>query len=176
MDFYKKKKKVLIVPSKNTFFSNYFGEKKQIPCKDTCFPQPNGSFNFFKFPTTEKYNIEWEEGNIYLLIGKHTGPNKGFGIVHILQEHHQDIKAKDKLVSYENSILVAKYVSDILSSGSKIICPLDFIDNDRPIIVQSKIGRVVLEKFICPINQEIYYSVITAFSNPNVKGHQIGSL
>lgn len=174
--FNKNKKRLIVVPPKPSFFLPYFGEKMKIPCKNTCFPHPNGNFNFFKFPNTEKHNIEWQEGNIYLLIGEHKGEHHGFGIVHILQEHFMEIKAKNKIVSYENCLLVSQYISQILFHGSAIMCKDNFLDDDRPVIVKNKFGRVVLGKFIDPTNKEVYYSVITAFSNPNVKGHQIGSL
>lgn len=52
------------------------------------------------------------EGRIVLFEGEHVGPNRGFGALHIWDEHRREM-ARRGLMSYEN---VPKFVAAILQA------------------------------------------------------------
>lgn len=120
----------------------------------------------------DKYREEFPIGKIVLKHGEHRGPNRGFGIVHILAEHKSDLTNHSLKHSSDG---VIDYVSLILRSGAKIYSEFASVRGfHRPTVIWSSVGTVVLERQI--INGQNIYSVITAFGRKSAKGTQIGTL
>lgn len=119
----------------------------------------------------KKYSLDFPSGRIVLKYGEHRGPNKGFGINHILAEHKSDL-ISNNLEESANGVI--NYIQLILISGAKIYSEYaDLRGFHRPMIVRSSIGTVVLERQC--INNENVYSVVTAFGGKTAKGTQIGT-
>lgn len=119
----------------------------------------------------EKYNPDFPSGRIVLKYGEHKGPNKGFGINHILAEHKSDLISNNLEESADG---VINYIKLILTPGAKIYSEYTSLrGSHRPTIVRSSIGTVVLERR--RFNNENIYSVVTAFGSRSAKGIQIGT-
>ena len=116
-------------------------------------------------------------GDIYLTLGRHFGPNRGFGANHIWVDHLQEIAKYHGLshVSHDDERglkLVAGYVAAIIQPGTPVYCEFAHIKTNRPTILSSKIGTVILEQRT--INDENVYSVVTAFDLRQPRGTLIG--
>lgn len=119
----------------------------------------------------EKYRLDFPAGKIVLKQGEHRGPNRGFGVVHILAEHKSDLTKYNLNHSAEG---VARYVKSILHPGAKIYSEFASVRGfHRPTVIWSLVGTIVLERQ--EIDGEIFYSVVTAFGGKNAKGTQIGN-
>jgi hypothetical protein len=74
-----------------------------------------GTPRFGSFPALKARGKEFASGPIYLREGQHRGPNSGFGLRHIWQEHFADEidpkRAESKVVAF---------VAGILRHGSEI--------------------------------------------------------
>lgn len=118
----------------------------------------------------EKFRKDFPVGEIVLKHGEHRGPNKGFGIVHILKEHKSDL-TKHNLDHSDEGVIC--YVKLILRSGARIYSEFASLRGfHRPMVILSSIGTVVLERK--DIKGKTLYSVVTAFGGNKVKGIQIG--
>ncbi|MDM8545614.1 hypothetical protein QUF61_03880 [Candidatus Venteria ishoeyi] len=135
---------------------------------NTFIQNPYSKDNDFGFiPHMEKYP-EFQEGFIKLRVGKHRGPNRGFGVNHIWAEHKQYLIKK----GYQDWGSVA----DILQPGSPIYCEFNNIrGNHRVAVVKSTLGQAILEKKQ-DANNKIFYSVVTAFEGKNAHGTRIGTV
>lgn len=113
-------------------------------------------------------------GEIFLRVGKHTGPNKGFGVNHIWAEHStQLIKS-----GYQTINDVARYVSDIIKPGTQVFCEFtSMTGKHRPTVLRSRVGMVVLEPKEHPISETGYiYTVVTAYYKPVAHGVLVGQI
>jgi hypothetical protein len=119
----------------------------------------------------ERYREYFPTGKIVLKKGEHRGPNKGFGIDHILAEHKSDLSQHNLAHSDEGVIC---YVQLILRSGAQIYSEFASLRGfHRPMVIKSSTGTVVLERK--DINGETLYSVVTAFGGTVARGTQIGT-
>lgn len=109
-------------------------------------------------------------GPIILKVGQHRGPNRGFGLNHIWDEHQDDIIK----IGYDSAEKAIQYVADIIQPGMPVHCEFnDMRGNHRPAVLRSRKGSVILElKQDGAGNHE--YSVITAYPNKNVHGTRVG--
>jgi hypothetical protein len=128
-----------------------------------------GLYNFGLFP-----HIAWRgeilaSGPIRLQYGEHWGPNRGYGVHHILQEHRRHIPADN-----DNQILgIVRFVACILTPGADIQCEFSSIRGQhRPLVVRRSQGYVVLMPKM--EQEELIYSVITAVPKGNAKGQKVG--
>lgn len=124
------------------------------------------------FPTlSANYSTDFPAGLIVLRHGNHKSFGKGFGYIHILAEHTEDLTLHG--LSHDETGVIA-YIQLIISSGAQIHCEFsDLRGNHRPLIINFRVGTVVLEKKI--LNGTICYSVVTAFGRKkNPLGQKIG--
>lgn len=106
-------------------------------------------------------------GNIYLFEGDNWGPAgdfKGYGLAHIIGKHGPELH-KDGYVSKDDLI---RYVDEILQPGAQV-----YLEGDRPIVLQTPQGMVVLEQEYS-FDEGTYYSVVTAYRRRNPRGKLIG--
>lgn len=117
----------------------------------------------------ERYRSDFPPGKIFLKQGEHKGANKGFGVTLILAEHKADLSKHNLCLNAEG---VIAYIKLILQSGAGIYS--EYRGFPRPMIIQSRIGVVVLERK--EVNGITTYSVITAFGSRSAKGEKIGMM
>ena len=113
-------------------------------------------------------------GYIYLRVGRHTGPNKGFGVRHIWAEHEKEL-ARLGYTSVED---VARFVRDIIQPGAPIYCEFNHPGGKhRTTVLKSTMGIVILEPREAPDTDSGWiYVVVTAFTKRNPHGVLIGRI
>lgn len=113
-----------------------------------------------------------EAAPVYLLEGKHYGPHKGFGVVHIWAEHEKEIKAE----GFRTITDVPAYVANILRPPSAIYFEDRDLRSKRVSNVRLRTGSAFLEYFPQTRENQSYWSVVTAYSETRTKGSLVGSL
>lgn len=113
-----------------------------------------------------------EAAPVYLLEGKHHGPHRGFGVVHIWAEHEKEIKAD----GFKTIIDVPAYVANILRPPSVIYFEDRDLKNKRVSTVRLRTGSAFLEYFPQTKENPSYWSVVTAYSHTRTRGSIVGSL
>lgn len=73
-------------------------------------------------------------------------------------------------MGYTSEDDAARYVGDILKSGSKIYCEFSSLRNERVAVLKSHIGSAIIEHRIDGQNNT-FYSVITAYKQGRRKPH-----
>ena len=126
---------------------------------------------FGVIPEINHKSYNFPEGDIFLKYGEHRGANRGWGLNHIWIEHEKELV----LQGYTSLEDVARYVSDILQTGSKIFCEFSSLKNERVAVLQSPIGSAIIEHRIDGENNT-FYSVITAYKQGRPYGQLIGKL
>jgi hypothetical protein len=128
----------------------------------------NGSFGYIPQITNRGEIIP--DGEIYLLKGRHSGPNKGFGAVHIWAEHRKEMAAR----GFKNESDVASYVATIIRTGTPIYFSGENRKRIRITTVRSAIGTAVLE--YSHSEKIAYWSVVTAYSANKKHGTLVGTV
>ncbi len=136
-------------------------------------PAPMGNLSFGQMPKIiyRRTGEVIEAGEIRLRFGEHWGPNHGYGIHHILQEHRQLFQASPNVIAD-----VVEFIASIVQPRAEIYCEFASIrGKHRPIVVCRPHGQVVLEpKWACGVGD--FYSVVTAIPTTQTKGPRIGAL
>ena len=113
-----------------------------------------------------------DEGRVILRIGRHKGPNRGFGVNHIWDEHHPDLIK----LGYHTIHDTVKFVAKIIQPGTPIFCEFsDLRGKHRPTVLRTSIGLVILEPVILG-DGELVYSVVTAYKKRFAAGTKIGAI
>ena len=117
-------------------------------------------------------------GDIFLKIGRHFGPNSGFGANHLWADHMAAIASFPRLEGIDHFYgvalaLVVSYVTAIIQPGTPVYCEFASIGKYRPAVLSSKAGTVILEEREDEYG-ECYYSVVTAYDLRRPKGTLIG--
>jgi hypothetical protein len=106
--------------------------------------------------------VLFEEGQVNLREGFHLGPNRGFGVTHILAEHSAELCKLGYEVSPQGVIF---YVQGIFQPGAAIYCEYASMKGGhRPLIVHGQKGMLVLQP------KGLSYNVVTAYFSRNPKG------
>jgi len=166
---------------------NPWWPKPDAPHFATVISHPSGTVQICDFPMIRSGAHVFQAGPVFLLYGKQWGKHNGFGVVHILAEHANEIplvKSHARLVprcpkapTPQAVLAVSLFVADICSTKARIACEFAGMrGNHRPIIVKTHAGTVILEYRICKETRSPYYSVVTAMSSTKAKGSVIGSL
>ena len=114
----------------------------------------------------------FQEGLIYLKHGDHYGANRGFGAVHIWAEHENVLRD----LGYTTIDDVPNFVSKIIQEHAPIHCEFNNMKgNHRIAVLKSSIGVAYLEHRTDGDNN-IFYSVVTAFTKGKAHGPQIGTV
>ncbi|EOF6004814.1 recombinase family protein [Salmonella enterica] len=75
-------------------------------------------------------------------VGRHTGPNRGFGVNHIWAEHEKELAR----LGYNTISDVARFVRDISQPGAPIYCEFNHPGGKhRTTVLKSALGMVILE-------------------------------
>lgn len=149
-----------------------FRHEHYAPHPLTFIAAPTGQLSYGNVPLiTLRGGEVIEAGEVRLRFGEHWGPNHGYGIHHILQEHPKVALADP------NAILsVAQFVASIIQPKSDIHCEFASMrGRHRPVVIRRSHGQVVLE----PMRDNaigVYYSVVTAIPSTKAKGPRIGAL
>jgi hypothetical protein len=135
-------------------------------------PKSNNDI-FGAFPQIDKNGIYLPAGSIHLLNGEHLGPNRGFGVAHIIAEHDGQIsRAYPSLAGLAPHDKVANYVVMMLLRKAPIY--VEAGNQKRPVVVHSAVGSVILERR--GQASDAWYSIVSAFGRKNSRGQLIANL
>lgn len=133
---------------------------------------PDGLGSYGRIPHINSKGDIIPAGDIYLRKGRHTGPNKGFGVRHIWAEHSKEMER----FGYYSVDDVAKFVRDIIRPGVPIYCSFDRPDGKhRPTVLRTAIGLAILEPREDEGSESGYiYVVVTAYTKKTAFGDMVG--
>jgi hypothetical protein len=136
--------------------------------KDDLIAHPTTGHQSFGFvPEITSRGITLPGGHIHLRAGRHIGPNKGYGVKHIWDEHGHELprwgcKTVDDVAAYVASVIVHK---------APIYCEFHQTKNGyRIAVLRSSKGFVILEPVVDEDHVFEFYSVVTAYKI-NRRGH-----
>jgi hypothetical protein len=163
-----RKKRILIQVAGNPLFAHLAA--KPSPATPINHPR-TGQPLFGTFPSISTQHVTFAGGPIYLRYGRHFGAKQGFGFEHIWQARFpacSDLKAA--------TTLVADLITSILTKGATIHYEFGTGSADRrSTVFKSKAGVVIVEERRDG-NNDVFYSIVTAFEAPKANGPVIGSL
>ncbi|PWC17204.1 hypothetical protein DDT52_16450 [Brenneria roseae subsp. roseae] len=135
---------------------------------------PDGHACYGRVPEIKSKGDYIPAGNIFLRVGRHTGPNKGFGVRHIWAEHESELVK----LGYMTVDDVALFVRDIVRPGVPIYCEFSSISGrHRPTVLKSSIGIVILEPKEAPETDSGWiYVVVTAYTRRTAHGVLVGKI
>lgn len=132
-----------------------------------------GTDIFGLFPEIDQRGIYLPPGNIHLCHGDHYGPNKGFGVLHIIAEHGGQIaRAYPALAPLAPHDMVVGYVNKILMRQAPVFIEADNVS--RPVVIHTVAGGVILEKR--GPDHAAWYSVVSAYNRKARRGELMASL
>jgi len=135
----------------------------------------DGTEVFGVVPPLKLDSIITERAPIYLYVGRHIGPNRGGGAVHIWEEHSKDMKS----LGFDKIEDVSAYVKRIIRSGTDLHYEAGRMrGNERTSAVRARAGTAILEYVQHQVDGEAqpYWRVITAFSGSNRHGRAVGRI
>lgn len=118
--------------------------------------------------------IPTQQAPIHLVVGRHHGPNSGFGVEHIWAEHQNEIIAD----GFAHIGLVPDYVQRILTFPGLIYFEDRKLPRSRVNTVRIATGTVILE-YVRTIIEKVetpHWNVITAYSNTRTAGVVVGQI
>lgn len=133
-----------------------------------------GEVPSLKLTSKSKGVILTKAAPIYLVKGKHHGPNRGFGVAHIWAEHsHEIVRA-----GFTSRDLVPAYVQGILTAPGRIYFEDRKLRRPRVNTVRIVTGTVILEyiRVIIDKVETPHWSVVTAYSNARTAGVVVGQI
>lgn len=132
-----------------------------------------GTDIFGLFPEIDQLAVYLPPGKIHLCHGEHVGPNRGFGIEHILAEHGGQIaRAHPSLARLNPHDMVIGYVNKILLRQAPIFIEADNVN--RPVVIHTVTGGVILERR--GPEHATWYSVVSAYNRKTRRGIVMASL
>jgi hypothetical protein len=129
-----------------------------------------GTLAFGRVPQLKLSGLLHPDADIRLFVGRHIGPNRGFGARHVWAEHQREM-AKAGLMSEEQ---VPDYVLTIIRTGTPLIYEGASWSVTRLLAVRAATGTAVLEfrdRRDGPI-----WSVVTAFAGTKTHGTRVGAV
>lgn len=133
-------------------------------------PKPRQSIYIGTVPPVRLNRVLLPEASIYLIWGRHVGPNRGHGISHIWAEHREEMER----CGLKEIGDVPAYVSTIVRSGTPLFYEGAQFKVTRVLAVRSTSGTAVLE-FRDRLQGPIW-SVVTAFSGTKTHGTRVGTV
>ena len=130
----------------------------------------NGGRNFGLIQALKLGGVSFPEAEIRLFLGKHIGPNRGFGAKHIWAEHRIEMQ-RAGLCDAED---VPSYVAQIIRDGTPLFFEGASFRNTRLLAVRAQNGTAILEfrdQRAAPI-----WSIVTAFSGTKTHGTRVGTV
>lgn len=135
---------------------------------------PDGLDCYGRVPEINSKGDVIPAGDIFLRVGRHIGPNRGFGVRHIWAEHEQELVK----LGYATVNDVARFVRDIIRRGVPIYCEFNSTSGKhRPAVLKSSIGIVILEPREAPETESGWiYVVVTAYTRRTAHGTLVGHI
>jgi hypothetical protein len=133
----------------------------------------NPQTGLFSFGTISEIRISGlvlPEAEIFLPVGRHIGPNRGFGVRHIWAEHQIEM-AKAGLTSEAD---VPLYVLQIIQSGTPLFFEGANWQTTRLMAVRAARGTAIME--FRDRRDGPVWSVVTAFSGTKTHGTRVGTV
>lgn len=109
-------------------------------------------------------------GNIHLLHGRHSAPNRGFGACHIWAEHRREMEQVGLFACAD----VPRYVAGIVGAGSQLYYEGGHIRTVRLMAVRSPRGVAILE--LRNTRSDSFWSIVTAYSSNKKHGTLVGTV
>jgi hypothetical protein len=129
-----------------------------------------GHIVFGLIPSLKLGGIEYPESEVFLFLGRHVGPNHGFGARHIWAEHRTEM-AKDGLLNEDD---VSLYVLGIVKTGTPLIFEGASWRKTRLMAVRAATGTAILE--FRELRESPIWSVVTAYSGTKTHGTRVGTV
>ncbi|WP_216364352.1 hypothetical protein [Pantoea coffeiphila] len=135
---------------------------------------PDGLKCYGRVPEMNSHGDIISAGDIFLRAGRHTGPNRGFGVRHIWAEHKTELVK----LGYVTVGDVARFVRDVIRPGSPIYCEFNHPGGKhRPTVLKSSLGIAILEpREASETDSGWIYVVVTAYTSRKAHGVLIGRL
>lgn len=116
--------------------------------------------------------VGFESGPIYLKAGDHWAPTKGFGAKHIWERHQTELVT----LGFKSIDDVPAFLVTIILPGTQLYCEFnDIKGNPRLAALRTRAGVAFIERQIGSRN-EVYYSVVTAFTKGKANGTLVGAV
>lgn len=133
---------------------------------------PNGLPCYGRVPEMHSRGDVIPAGDIFLRVGRHIGPNRGFGVRHIWAEHERELTEW----GYTTVNDVARFVRDIIQPGAPIYCEFSNpAGRHRVAVLRSALGIVFLEpREASETVSGWIYVVVTAFTRRTAHGVLVG--
>ncbi len=129
-----------------------------------------GAFALAVIPSLRLGGEELPEAEVVLPEGRHVGPNRGFGAVHIWAEHQREMAAVGMMDERD----VPLYVLRMLRSGTPLIHEGASWRVTRLLAVRAASGTAVLE--FRARREGAVWTVVTAFSGTKTHGTRVGTV
>ncbi len=109
---------------------------------------------------------------IHLRYGRHFGPHRGYGLMHIWQEHFAGIPDSPGAEQ-----AVCSFITTIITPGAAIHYEggTSIAQDNRSAIFRTRQGLAVVEQKLDG-RGDAYYSVVTAYRSERVHGQRVGTL
>lgn len=124
---------------------------------------------FDTVPALKRKDLNTEEGHIHLLLGQHTGPNRGYGAVHIWAEHQKELTQKGWTTLEE----VPRFVAHVLQPKVNLHFEGGNYRKTRINTIRLGAGNCILEYYLTP---NPHWRVVTAYVGRSGKGILVGTL
>lgn len=130
---------------------------------------PSGSLSFGVIPEMPHFGLPG--GEIYLRVGEHFGPNRGFGVRHVWEAHQGDL-LKLNCMSIDG---VASHIAQMIVPGAPIYCEFkEQKGGHRVAVLKTSMGTLILE----PRNERrgFGYYVVTWYPQRRAHGTLVGKV
>ena len=125
---------------------------------------------FGRVPSLRLSGLVVPEAPILLPLGRHIGPNRGFGVRHIWAEHRLEMERS----GYGTEEEVPLYVLSIIQVGTPLYFEGASWRQTRLVAVRSAAGTAVIE--FRDRREGAIWSVVTAFSGTKTHGTRVGAV
>ena len=129
-----------------------------------------GELSFGSIPALRLAGFDYPESPVRLPVGKHVGPNRGFGIKHIWSEHQREILRE----GYVSETDVPLYVLEMLRPGTPLFFEGQSWRATRLMAVRSSLGTMIME--FRAQRELAIWAVVTAFSGTKTHGTRVGTV
>jgi hypothetical protein len=129
-----------------------------------------GLQSFGIVPSLKLSGVMLPEAPIHLPLGRHIGPNKGFGARHIWAEHRIEMERSGHISEAD----VPLYVLSIIRVGTPLYFEGAIWQQTRLMAVRSATGTAVVE--FRERRDASVWSVVTAFSGTKTHGSRVGTV
>jgi hypothetical protein len=132
-----------------------------------------GTFDWGQFPETDVDGYVFEAGPIRLRYGEHRGPNNGYGLAHIFEAH---FKTEEADTPFAAMGAIADFLFSIICEGAQIFYEYGVgRAGEKTTVFMSSKGTVIVERRLDG-NNNVFYSIVTAFPSRRVHGELVGVL